>query len=78
MPELTPLAAGAETLTPLQELVYVNTTRLGFFPDTALVEAPYPFPSATSYPGDTTGSTVGETLTPLTEDTRTLTPLTED
>lgn len=74
MPSLTPLAEGTEGLAPLAELT--NTTRLGFFPNTALVEAPYPWPGSTSYPGDTTG-TVGEKLTLLTEDTQTLTLLTE-
>lgn len=73
-PGLTPLLEGTESLAPLAELV--NTTRLGFFPGTTLVEAPYPYPGDTSYPGDTV--TVGEQMTPLSEDAQTLSPLTED
>lgn len=88
MPSLSPLSESTETLTALPDVAYASTIRLGFFPDTALVEAPYPWPGSTSYPGDTTGSTVGEQLTALAEgaqtltvlaaSTETLTPVTED
>lgn len=75
---LSVMVEGSESLQALVELVYESTIRLGFFPATSLYEAPYPFPGSISYPGDTTGSVVGETLTVLSEGAETLTPLTED
>lgn len=74
MPTLIPVNESTETLSLLEELV--ASIRLGFFPDSTLVEAPYPYPSSTSYPGDTieiglTGFVV------ITEGTETLTPMAE-
>lgn len=56
---LTPLSESTETLTSLSE-----DPGGGFYPGTSAYDAPYPFPSPTSYPGDT----YGPTLTPMTED----------
>lgn len=83
---LTPLTEGAEALAVMAEdvldlvalAVLAVSTRLGFFPDTALYSAPYPYPSSTSYPGDTITTGLSDTA-PMAEDaTLTLTPLTED
>ena len=74
---LAPLAAGAQSLAPVDELEYASTTHLGFFPDTALVEAPYPYPGSTSYPGDTVVTTVGHQLGVAPEGSLNLTPRTE-
>jgi hypothetical protein len=71
--DLIPLAEGTETIVSLDELLQEGRT--GFIPDTSLVEAPYPFPSATSYPGDST--IVGLYLSSMSEGAKTLTPLTE-
>lgn len=70
MPSLTLLNESTETLSLLSELA----SRLGFFPDTTLVEAPYPYPGATSYPGDSLGLS---DFVIMSEGTETLTVLTE-
>lgn len=69
MPSLSPVSESSETLTAHAEL----EPRAGFWPGSALYEAPYPFPGPTSYPGAFTG----ESLTPLTEGSETLTAMTE-
>lgn len=75
---LAAVAEGAETLTTLAELTDESTTHLGFFPGSAPAVAPYPFPSSTSYPGDTyTTGGAGLTLTTLAEGVETLTALAE-
>lgn len=73
---LTQLAETAKTLTELDE--DFAAVRLGFYPDTVLYSAPYPYPSSTTYPGATTSTGVNRTLTTANEETRTLTPLTEN
>lgn len=75
---LTLLAEGSETLGPLEELTDQSTTHFGFFPGLVLQTAPYPFPSSTSYPGDTvvTGGQ-GLNLALLAEGSETLTALAE-
>lgn len=67
MPTLTPLSEVAESLTALDVMI----STIGFLPGNALYQAPYPFPSSTSYPGGRFG------LIGLTEDAQTLTPLAE-
>ena len=74
MPSLTPITESTETLSTLIELV--ASIRLGFFPDSTLVEAPYPYPGATSYPGDTIESGLTG-FAAVSEGTETLTVLTE-
>lgn len=75
---LSAVSEGAETITPLSELVDESTTHIGFFPGSVLQTEPYPFPSSTSYPGDTVVvGTQGLSLAAVAEGSETLTPLAE-
>jgi hypothetical protein len=75
---LASLSEASSTLTALAELTNTTTTHLGYFPDTVLFSAPYPYPSSTSYPGDTyTTPATGLANTALSEGTTNLTVLTE-
>lgn len=64
MPSLIPL--GEVSLNATAEVELAQFVHTGFFPATTLVEAPYPYPSSTSYPGDTYST--GLRLTVLQED----------
>lgn len=74
MPALTQLSEGTENFSLIEELA--PSLRLGFFPGTSLYSAPYPFPSSTSYPGDTIATGLSD-FASISEGTETLTVITE-